>query len=613
MSENTKSRGATERGKPLEPVYLIVILYAFSWAREFLLPIIFAATLSFLLAPIVSRLEKWGLHRLISVIGVVASAFAIIAVLCATLSVQALDLANSLPKYRDNITTKWQAIQQGPPGPLNLAVQNISEIVGDLSKTAGAAGSEGQKPEPAKVQLVDGTAGGLIALIRNGMTPMFGPVAGFFIVIVLVAFMLLEREELLQRFLRLVGHSQVAVTTLAVDEASVRLGHFLFTQALINTGFSVVIGIGLCAIGIPNPILWATLTLVLRFLPYIGLWISASFPLMLSIAISASWTQPLLTLLLYLVLEIFTNNVVEPVLLGGSTGLSPLAIIISALFWTWIWGPVGLVLATPITACLVVLGRYFPPYRPYSVLLAADPPPSPEKRFLHLLEKNRFSQAKSLIQEFAASQLSIKAADELIVPTVRLMQQKRPARKTVNPRERRVYAQMRRIIDQLIVQTPTGWRTSNARVPAVIRRLAIVPFAQEGDEVVGKVLHRLLSVKGVESRVLPWNMPVSQKIAELKAFSAKHALLSATEAESTTALAEMVDALCSALPNAVVLVGLWSLPTSGSAELMTKIQNAPVRGVYTNLTEALEGIDSQSMTGEENEVLNKESQSIAAS
>lgn len=613
MPENTESRGTAELTKPVEFVYLIIILYAFSWARDFLLPIILAATLAFLLAPVASRLEKWGLHRIFSVVGVVASAFAIMAVLCATLSVEALDLANSLPKYSDNITTKWQAIQRGPPGPLNLAVQNIGELVGDLSKTTSAAATENEKPEPAKVQIVEGPARGLIALIRNSMTPMFAPVAGFIIVIVLVSFILLEREQLHQRFLRLVGHSQVAVTTLAVDEASIRLGRFLFTQALINTGFSIVIGIGLSAIGVPNPLLWAALTLVLRFLPYVGLWISAFFPLVLSIAISTSWTQPILTLLLYVVLEIFTNNVVEPVLLGGSTGLSPLAVIISALFWTWIWGPVGLLLATPITACLVVLGRYFPRFLPYSIVLAADPPPSPEKRFLHLLEKNRFSEAKALIQEFAGSQLSIKAADELIIPTIRLMQKKRFAGETENWRESRIYAQMRQIIDQLAVQAPSGSGISNAGVPAATKRLTVVAFAQEGDEIVGKILHRLLSVERVESSILPWNMPGSQKISPLKALSSEHILLSATDPESTAEVGKMAEAVHAALPNAVVLVGLWNLPDKGSAELMTQIQNTPVRAVYTNVKEAIEGIVSQLVAGEENDISHKKPESVTTS
>src|ERR1700737_5075227 len=160
-------------------------------------------------------------------------------------------------------------------------------------------------------------------------------------------------------------------------------------------------------IGIPNAILWAILTLVLRFLPYVGLWISAFFPLALSIAISTSWKEPALTVLLYAFLEVFTNNVIEPIVLGGSTGVSSLAIIVSALFWTWLWGPVGLLLATPLTACLVVLGRYFPAFHIWNVLLAADPPTPAETNLIRLLTEDRLPEAKALLQELGGMQLSV--------------------------------------------------------------------------------------------------------------------------------------------------------------------------------------------------------------
>jgi predicted PurR-regulated permease PerM/methylmalonyl-CoA mutase cobalamin-binding subunit len=586
-------------------VYFIIILYAFSWAKEFLLPIVLAATLSFLLAPAVSRLEKSGLHPVFAVLGVVAIAFAIIAMLCATLSVEALDLVNSLAKYRDNITAKWLAVQQGPPGPLNLAFRNIGELMGDLAKTTTAVAPGGPNPEPAKVQIVEGTAG-IVALIRRGMTPMVGPVGGFIIVVVLVAFMLLEREQFRQRFLRLVGHSQVAVTTLAVDEAASKLARFLLTQALINSAYAVLIGIGLLAIGIPNALLWAVLTLVLRFLPYVGLWISAFFPLALSIAISTSWTQPILTLLLYVVLETFTNNVVEPILLGGSTGLSPLAIIISTLFWTWIWGPVGLLLATPITACLVVLGRYFPAFLPCCIMLAVEPPASAEKRLLHLLEKGRLSKAKSLMDQIGGAQLSIKTAEELIIPTVRIMEKDLPPGDSMNPTKTRIYRQMRRIIDELEVQVDSKIEIEHPQPAEPI--LAIVPFIREGDEIVGKILQRFLGAIGIQSRLFPGKALISEKIQQLKESKANIILLSATDAESTTAVGQMAESIHKALPQAVILVGLWSLPDSGSAQLMMQIRESAASEVYTNLNEAIQGIVSHLTSPAQDEELRRQIQ-----
>src|ERR1700736_5698833 len=270
----------SESKKLVELAYLIAVLCALSWAKEFLLPIVLAIVLSLLLTPVVSRLETWGVYPVLAVLSVVVAAFALIRVLCAALSVEPLDMASSLPKYRDNINAKWVAVQQGPPGPLSLAFRNIGELANDLTKASAATTPSAQQLEPTKVQIVRGTAGA-VAVVRNSITPLLGPVAGFAVVVVLVLFILLEREQLHDRFLRLIGHSQIATTTLAVDEAGSRLSRFLLMQLAVNSVYALLIGIGLLLIGIPNTLLWAVLTLVLRFLPYVGLWISAFFPLAL--------------------------------------------------------------------------------------------------------------------------------------------------------------------------------------------------------------------------------------------------------------------------------------------------------------------------------------------
>jgi predicted PurR-regulated permease PerM len=325
-----------EGRKLIELAYLIVILAVFALAKEFLLPLILAILISFLLAPAVSRLERWSFPGVIAILSVVGIAFALIAGLCSTLSIQGLDLVNSLPKYQANIHDRWVAIQHGPPGPLSLAFSNVDAMIADLGKVSASAGVT-EKQEATKVQIVSG-AEGVVAIVKNSLTPVMGPIAEFAVVVVLVVFMLLERKQIRVRFLRLIGHSRAVTTTLAIDEAGSRLSGFLLGQLLVNTAYALVLGLGLFLIGIPNALLWAVLTLVLRFLPYVGLWISAFFPLALSIAISTSWKEPLLTLALYGFLEVFTNNFVEPFVLGGSTGMSPLAIIVSALFWTWLWG-----------------------------------------------------------------------------------------------------------------------------------------------------------------------------------------------------------------------------------------------------------------------------------
>jgi predicted PurR-regulated permease PerM len=552
-------------------------------AKEFLLPLILAILITFLLAPVVSRLERWRFPRAIAVLSVVAIGFALIGVLCSTLSLQALDLVNSLPKYRDNIHAKWAAIQQGPPGPLNLAFTNIGAAIADFSKvTASAEGN--QKAETTKVQIVSG-ADSIVAMVKNSLTPIVGPIGEFAVVVVLVVFMLLERKRLGRRFLRLTGHSHVVSTTLAVDEVGSKLSQFLLGQLLVNTGYALLLGLGLLLIGIPNALLWAVLTLVLRFLPYVGLWISAFFPLLLSIAISTSWKEPIMTLALYGSLEVFTNNFVEPFVVGGSTGMSPLAIIISALFWTWIWGPIGLLLATPLSAGLVVLGRYFPAFHFCSVLLAAEPPSSSETRFILLLTENRLPGAKAFLQELSGMQLSVGIAEELILPTLRVIENDLYPGAS-NPTKSRIYAQLRELIEEMTLEGSTELE------PPEQPGTAIVPFMGEGDEIVGRVVARLLAAKGIGTDLLSWRTLRAEKVKRLKELKASLILLSAIESRSAITVGKMADSIRLDLPDALILVGLWSLPTEGAARSVKRIRGSSGSTLYTNIDEAVRGIVS---------------------
>src|ERR1700732_2600155 len=582
MPNNLVSEKPGELGKLIQVAYLVVILSVFAWAKEFLLPLILAILISFLLAPVVSRLERWRFPRAIAVLSVVAIVFALLGGLCSTLSLQGLDLVNSLPKYRDNIHARWAAIQQGPPGPLSLALSNVDALITDLGKVTASGGV--QQPEATKVQIVSG-ADNVLAIVKNSLTPVAAPIGEFAVIVVLVVFMLLERKRLRVRFLRLIGHSRVATTNLAVDEVGSKLSRFLLGQLLVNTGYALLLGLGLSLIGIPNALLWAVLTLVLRFLPYVGLWISAFFPLLLSIAISTSWKEPILTLALYGSLEVFTNNFVEPFVLGGSTGMSPLAIIVSALFWTWLWGPIGLLLATPLTACLVVLGRYFPAFNICSVLLAAEPPSSSETRFILLLTENRLPEAKALLQELGGMQLSVGIAEELILPTLRAIEN--DLYPGANPTKSRIYAQLRELIEEMTVE-----RSTELEQPPEQLGLAIVPFMGEGDEIVGRVIARLLAAKGISTDLLSWRTLRAEKVERLKELKTPWILLSAIESRSVITVGRMAHSIKLEIPDALILVGLWSLPTEGAARWVRRIKESSGSALYTNINQAVRGIVS---------------------
>jgi predicted PurR-regulated permease PerM len=543
----------------------------------------------FLLAPVVSRLERWHFPRAVAVLSVVAIAFALIGGLCSTLSLQGLDLVNSLPKYRDNIHAKWVAIQKGPPGPLNLAFTNVGSMITDLGKVSASAGGA-QKMEPTKVEVVSATDS-VFALVKDSLTPVLGPIGEFAVVVVLVVFLLLERKRFRMRFLRLIGHSRIATTTLAVDEAGSRLSGFLLGQLMVNTGFAILLGIGLFLIGIPNAFLWAVLTLALRFLPYVGLWISAFFPVALSIAISAGWREPLLTLALYGVLEVITNNVVEPFVLGGSTGMSPLAIIVSALFWTWLWGPIGLLLATPLTACLVVLGRYFPAFYICSVLLAAEPPTSAETKLIRFLTEGRLPEAKALLQELAGMQLSIGIVEELILPTFRMIENDLyPG--AGGATKSRIYAQLRKLIEEMTLDIPTELEQSSEPSTSGQPGITIMPFMGEGDEIVGNVIARLLAVEGIGTHLLSWRTLRAEKVARLKELKSTWILLSAIESRSVNTVGKMANSIKLEVPDARILLGLWSLPTEGAARWIRRIKESSGSALYTNIDQAIRGIAS---------------------
>jgi len=587
LPNNLVSEKPVELGKLIQVAYLVVILSAFAWAKEFLLPLILAILISFLLAPVVSRLERWRFPRAVAVLSVVAIVFALIGGLCWTLSLEGLDLVNSLPKYRDNIHARWAAIQQGPPGPLNLALSNVDALITDLGKVTASGGV--QQPEATKVQIVSG-ADSVLAIVKNSLTPVAGPIGEFALVVVLVVFMLLERKRLRVRFLRLIGHSRVATTNLAVDEVGSKLSRFLLGQLLVNTGYALLLGLGLSLIGIPNAMLWAVLTLVLRFLPYVGLWISAFFPLLLSIAISTSWKEPLLTLALYGSLEVFTNNFVEPFVLGGSTGMSPLAIIVSALFWTWLWGPVGLLLATPLTACLVVLGRYFPAFNICSVLLAAEPPSSSETKFILLLTENRLLEAKALLQDLGGMQVSVGVAEELILPTLRAIEN--DLYPETNPTKSRIYAQLRELIEEMTVEHSTELEQPPEQSTPEQPGMAIVPFMGEGDEIVGSVIVRLLAAKGIGTDLLSWRTLRAEKVERLKELKTPWILLSAIESRSVITVGRMAHSIKLEVPDALILVGLWSLPTEGAARWVRRIKESSGSALYTNIDQAVRGIVS---------------------
>ena len=392
--EHTVLNGEAEvmtRGITLTTLMVIVAVAAIlHLGQEVFLPLAMAVLLTFALSPVVSFLRNRGLPHIFSVLAAVFLAFTAIGVFMLITALQISVLVQDLPSFQANIVKKLNAFNaEGDETGLISRMGNmfaainaeISNAVPGDDSTVQAVAEATNRPMP--VEVIERQSA--VDLLKGLVVPLLRPVATAGLVIVVVIFMLLEREEIRDRFIRLVGARDLHRTTQMLEEAGRRVANYLLIQLLVNVIYAAPIWLGLWLIGVPNAPLWGLLTLVLRFVPYIGSFLAAAFPLFLAFAVSPDWSAVLWTAALFLMVELVTSNVIEPWLYGSRTGVSPLAIIVCAIFWTWIWGPLGLVLSTPLTVCLVVLGRHLPQFAVFDILLGDEPVLAPHSRLYQRL------------------------------------------------------------------------------------------------------------------------------------------------------------------------------------------------------------------------------------
>ncbi len=403
---------------------LIGVAVVLRVGQDIFVPLALSLLLAFTLAPIVSFLRKRSVPKIAAVLLAVVSAFCAIALFSVVVATQVTNLAENIPTYQRNIVAKVHALAQAGSG--NGVLDHLSRAVERVGAEIQTRAVESQNPtdtapsvrEPLPVEIV--TRSDPLQTLGNLLLPLISPFATAGLVVVLVIFMLLEREELRDRFIRLVGLGDLHRTTAALQDAGKRVGKYLLMQLVVNTLYAVPISIGLWALGIPNAILWGLLTLVLRFVPYIGAVIGMILPLFLALAIAPSWSLVIWVGVLYLVTEVVSNNVVEPWLYGAHTGLSPLAIIISAIFWSWLWGPLGLMLSTPLTVCLVVLGRHVPQFGFLDVLLGNEPVLEPHEKLYQRLLSGDPNEASDNAEEYLEEEYLVDYYDKVGMPALLL-------------------------------------------------------------------------------------------------------------------------------------------------------------------------------------------------
>ena len=448
-------------GSTLTTILVVVVTVgALYFGREVLVPIALALLLSFVLAPLVRRLQSWHFPRIaaVSIVGIFA--FSTIFGLGAFMVSQVSQLANDLPRYQSTLTDKIQSLQGAVAGTGPL--ERASDVLKDLKKEIDRSGSvppaepplSGQvqpsRPIPVEVRQPDpGALQVLAALIE----PLIHPLTTTGIVVIFVIFILLQQNDLRNRLVRLAGAKDLHRTTAALDDAGQRLSRLFLTQLALNAAFGFVIGSALWLIGVPSAPLWGMLAMIMRFVPYIGALISAIFPLVLAAAVGPGWTMVLMTAALFLIAETVVGQAIEPMIYGHSTGLSPVAVITAATFWTWLWGPIGLILATPLTMCLVVLGRHVDQLKFLEVMFGDEPPLTPAELIYQRMLARDPVEATDQARVFLKEKPLAAYYDEILLEGLRLAQADAQRGLLDEDRMNRIRDAVAEIVDDLATHT----------------------------------------------------------------------------------------------------------------------------------------------------------------
>jgi predicted PurR-regulated permease PerM len=390
---------------------------ALFWGRAVLVPLVLAALLTFMLSPLVTRLDRLRLPRVASVLLVMSLVGALVGGVGYVVGNQLQSFAAELPTHRQNIRAK---IREAMAFTRGGAIERVQETLEDINQVVEEEGGEPapsarerrrSEDEPVRVAVEEAPP-----LLGNTqwLGSVFGAVGTAGLTLLLSIFMLINREDLRDRLVSMSGKPSLVVATKALTEAGATISRYLVMQFIVNASMGLAVGIGLYFIGVPYAALWGLAAAVLRYVPYVGPWIAALLPITVSLVTTPGWGQVVIVVSLFIVLELVSNNVMEPLLYGRSVGLSSLAVIVAAIFWTWLWGAVGLVIATPITACLVVLSSHVPSLAAIGRLLGERPALRPHETLYQRLLANDVDEAETIVTRFREEQ-SLDAALQLIL------------------------------------------------------------------------------------------------------------------------------------------------------------------------------------------------------
>jgi len=537
-------------------VLVIVVLY---WAQAVLVPIALALLLTFVLAPPVTRLERW-IGRVPAVLAAVTLVFITLGLAGWGVARQLDHLANDLPTYRVNILAKIKDIRgAGKGGSVEKFQETIEGIKTDLGQS-GAPKGTASRPVVVSSEAAGGFSG------FSWLGPVVGPVGTAGLVLAMMIFMLLERRDLRDRLIGLFGHGQLSITTKALDEAGTRVSRQLLLQSLVNLIYGIAAGIGLYVIGVPYAAVWAALGAALRFIPYIGPVIGAGAPILVSLAALPGWGGPLWVLGLFIGLELFTNLVLETVLYAGAAGVSQVALLVSLAFWTWLWGPVGLLMATPLTVCFVVLGKHVPGLEFVGVLMADTPGLAPEFGYYQRLLARDQGEAADLIERHIKTEAPRSVYDALLLPALNFAERDRLEQRLSMDEETMVIEATRELLSDAAESIrrlqPKQAASDNSTPPAQQARLRVLGIATNGvaDELALQMLGHVLDDLPIVVEIATGRMLAAELVSLVQAQGISVVCLADLPPSPPSKTRYLVKRLHAALPELRILVGRWGPP-----------------------------------------------------
>jgi predicted PurR-regulated permease PerM len=544
-------------------VCIIIALYI---AQVILIPLALAILLTFLFSHPVSILERW-IGRIASIFLTVVIIFIAIGATGYIMALQVTDLAAKLPNYKSNIASKFDSLHI----PQGGVFKKISDAFENLKNEAAG------QPAESAVQFVEekidiaGTAKSIFGIFFT----ILGT-AGF--VLLLVFFMLLHREDLRGRLILLIGQGRISSTTMAIDDASNRIIHYLYMQTVVNFIFGTCVAIGLSLIGIPNAVLWGGLGFILRYIPYLGVWLAAFIPVLLSFAISAGWGTPILTIFFFLSLEFTLVNFAEPLLYGSSTGISPMALIVAAVFWTWLWGPMGLVLSTPLTVCLVVMGHHVGRLKFLTVLLSDETPLAPYEELYYRILAGDQNEALAFNEAYLKTHTLTELYDQVFIPVISLSE--------MDLRSGLIDQEQALILRQSLSEMIEDLSEEPKRTKHLYERILCIPAKADRDELAGKMLTQLLKQQSIDCEIIPVNPNADSLIDYAEKFNPDIVCISATPPTTTIHARYLSAKLLIKMPKLKIIIGIWQ-PRDVPLDVLQKLHGAGANVVATTLDQAV--------------------------